>query len=212
MADLLDILTEAEASRAALGTDSPGASHLEQIARMNTAISRRIDELVGPVVQREVTEYHDGDVEVLLPRQTPVASVTTVTEWDGTTQTALTADTWGAAGASSGFTFEQSSGYGHSARILRRSSGGPSRFAAGSQSVRLVYTAGRYADTASVDPLFKEAAAEIMRRLWNREAGAWARGADPFDAEGMGTSRFFRAVDHVIDELLGHEKPPPAVA
>lgn len=210
-ADLLDILTEAEAQRAAFGTDSAG--QVDQIHRANTAVSRRIDELVGPVVQRTVTEYHDGAVGVIYPRRTPVASVTTVTEWDGTAQSALTADTWGTAGAAAGYYIDTDSGYSHGTRILRQSSGYASTFASGDRSVRLVYVAGRYATTATVDALFKEAAAEVLRRLWSREAGAWARGADPFqDDLGGGTSRFFRAVDFVVDELLAHEKLPPAVA
>lgn len=210
MADLLDILDEAEAKRAAFGTDAAAAAHTEQVARAITAVSRRIDALVGPVVQRTVTEYHNGGSGSIYPYKTPVVSVTTVTEWNGSTQTALTADTWGTAGAANGYATD---GAGHVFRILRQTSGYGSTFLAGDRSVRLVYEAGRFATTADVDPLFKEAAAEVLRRLWNREAGAWARGADPFDTgDGMGTSRLFRAVDYVVDELLAHEKPPPAVA
>jgi hypothetical protein len=201
--DLLDILTEAEATRAAFGTEA--AAQVDQIHRMNTAVSRRIDELVGPVVQRTVTEYHDGGTDVIYPRLYPVASVTSVTEWDGSAQTVLTADTWGVAGAASGFFLDVD-------RILRRSGGSAYRFTSGSQSVKLVYVAGRYADTAAVDARFKEAAAEVLRRLWNRESGAWARGSDPFQDDQGGSSRFFRAFDVVIAELLADELLPPAVA
>lgn len=210
MADPLDILTEAEAIRAALGTDSAAVNHTEQIARMNTAVSRRIDEVVGPVVQRTVTEYRDGGCGSIYPHRTPVVSVASVTEWDGSAQTPLTADTWGTAGAADGYATD---GTGHGFRIIRQASGHRSVFRAGARSVRLVYAAGRFADTASVDPLFKEAAGEVLRRLWHREAGAWARGADPFDAgDGFSTTRLFRAVDFVVDELLAHEKLPPSVA
>lgn len=207
MADPLDILDEQEAKRAALGTDSAGGSHIDQIGRANTAVSRRIDALCGPVVAREVTEIHEVDGGVIWPHQTPVLSVTSVTEWDGTTQTALAADTWGSAGAANAYFVD---GAGHGVQVLRRSSGSAYRFG---PSVRLVYQAGRFGSTATVDELWKEAAAEVLRRLWNREAGAWARAADPFDAgDGMGTSRLFRAVDYVVDELLGHEKLPPGIA
>lgn len=209
MADLLDILDEAEAKRAAFGTDAAAAAHTEQVARANTAVSRRIDALVGPVVQRTVTEYHNGGGGSIYPYKTPVVSVTTVTEWDGSAQTPLTADTWGTAGAADGYSTD---GTGHSFRILRQTSGSGSAFLAGDRSVRLVYVAGRFATTADVDELFKEAAAEVLRRLWNREAGAWARGSDPFDTgDGFSTNRLYRAVDFVVDELLGHEKLPPLV-
>ena len=208
---LLDILTDAEARRAALNVDATVSP--TDLARMVTAVSARIDKLVGPVVQREVVEYRDGGAATIVPHETPVASVTSITEWDGSTQTILTADTWGTAGAADGYWLDQSATYAHACKIERRSSGSRATFAAGSGSVKLVYVPGRFADTASVSPLFKEAAAEVLRRLWNREAGAWARGADPFDAaDGLGTSRLFKAVDYVVAELLGREKRLPAVA
>lgn len=203
MADPLDILTEDEALRAAFGTGA--AAHLDQVHRMNTAVSRRIDALVGPVVQREVTEYHDGGTDALWPRLWPVASVTSVTEWDGTTATALTADTWGAPGATAGYLLD-------GGRIVRQSGGHTSRFLTGARAVRLVYIAGRFESTGEVDARFKETAAEVLRRLWNREAGAWARAGDPFQDDLGGTSRFFKAIDHVVAELLGDELLPPAVA
>lgn len=197
---LLDILTEAQAIRAALGGDDPG-SHLTEIVRANSAISARIDALVGPVVQREVTEYHDGGV--IRPFQTPVTSVTSVTEWDGSTQTVLTEVAWGVAG--SGFSVERSSTHDVVIRASER------RFVSGVRSVRLVYVAGRALDTSSVPVRYTEAAAGVMRRLWNREAGAWARGTDPFEQDAS-SPRFFRAVDYVVDELLHDEKLPPLVA
>ena len=71
----LDILTETEASQTASGIDTALPS--DELARMVTAVSARIDELVGPVVNRAVTEYHNGG-GVIRPRQTAVASVTTL--------------------------------------------------------------------------------------------------------------------------------------
>lgn len=205
----LDILTAAEAQTAAINA---ATGHEDRVAQMNTAVSKRVDELVGPVVQRPVTEYHDGGCPAIRPRLSPVASVTTLKEWSGSTLTTLTEDTWGTAGNADGFLVEQSGSYPHDARIYRRSSGSNVLWPSGHRSLQIVYVAGRAADTASVAARYKEVAAECLRRLWDREASAWARGGDPF-ADGAGPSmRFHNVFDHVIREHLGDEMKPPAVA
>ena len=210
MADLLDILTEAEAQRAALSSDTTG--HETQIARMVTAISTRIDEMCGPVVNRTVTEYHDGGLATIWPRQTPVSSVTTLEHWDGATTTTFTEDTWGTAGNVDGFLVEQSGSYAHDSRIYRRSSGSNALWPSGHRTIRLVYVAGRAATTDDVSAKFKECAADILRRAWTREAGAWARGGDPFLEAGAGTTGFFKAIDPMIAEWLRDELKPPGIA
>lgn len=210
---LLDILTSAEATRAALHGDAAGA-HGEDIARMNTAVSVLIDELCGPVVHRTVTEYHDGGQSVIWPRQTPLSTVTTVKEWDGTTLTTLTADTWGTAGNADGYLIEQSGSYAHDARIYRRSSGSNAYFGTGHRSVELVYVAGRAATTADVSARFKEAAAAILRRMWKREGSSFAYTPDFYanTDEAAATMPFFRAVVPMVDEFLADERKPPSVA
>ena len=203
----LDILTLAEAVRAALGVDT---GHEDDVARMVTAVSGRIDELVGPVVNRTVTEYHDGG-SVIWPRQTPVSAVTTLKHAAGATVTVYTEDTWGSAGNADGFLIEQSGSYPHDARVFRRSGSSYVAWLAGHRSVELVYVAGRAAATASVAERYKEVAIECMRRLWDREASAWARGSDPFVEGGGQSSRFFKVFDYVVAEHLGDEMKPPGV-
>ena len=205
----LDILTVAEGIRAALGVDT---GHEDDVARMVTAVSGRIDKLVGPVVNRVVTEYHDGGCEAIWPRQTPVSSVTTLRHADGATVTAYTQDTWGAVANTDGFILEQSGSYPHDARIHARSGGTNVAWLAGHSSLELVYVAGRAADTAAVAERYKEVAIECMRRLWDREASAWARGSDPFVEGGGQSSRFFKVFDYVIAEHLGDEMKPPGIA
>lgn len=206
----LDVLTAPDAIRAALGVDTPG-DHAGDIARMVTTVSERIDKLCGPVVRRTITELHDGGDHLIRPRETPVETITSVTEWDGTTKTVLTEDAWGTAGAAQGYRLRKSPTYPHDVAIRRQRSGKPSRFAAGPDAVQIVYVAGRYPDTDSVGPLFREVATEILRRLWDREAGAWARAPNPFEpgTAAAGSSRFFNAVDHVIKELANAELRPP---
>ena len=204
----LDILTLGEAIRAALGVDT---GHEGDVARMVTAVSGRIDELVGPVVNRTVTEYHDGG-SVIWPRQTPVSAVTTLKHADGATVTTYTEDVWGSAGNADGFLVGQSGSYPHDVRIFRRSGGTNVAWPAGHSSLELVYVAGRAADTASVPERYKEVAIECMRRLWDREASAWARGSDPFVEGGGQSSRFFKVFDYVVAEHLGDEMKPPGIA
>jgi hypothetical protein len=62
------------------------------------------------------------------------------------------------------------------------------------------YVSGRYADTASVDAVYKLAASMALQRLWTQYAGAWARGGDVFAVEGAGFS-YFKAISPVVNEL-----------
>jgi hypothetical protein len=74
-----------------------------------------------------------------------------------------------------------------------------------------VYVAGRAATTATVEDRYKECAAEVLRRLWDRESSAWSRGADPFGADPV-SSRFFKAFDYVVAEMLGDEMKLAGIA
>ncbi len=207
MADPIDILTPEEATRAALGVDGAG-QHASAIARANTAVSERIDDLCGPVVAREVAEVHDGGHRFIWPRQAPVFEVTSLGEFDGATLTTFVDESaFGTVGTANGFAVVDG---GH--RIERRSGGGPALFTAGAGSLELVYLAGRFPDTESVSSKFKVAAEAILRRVWDREASAWARATDPFEENLQPTSRFFRAVDPMIDEWLASERKLPGMA
>jgi hypothetical protein len=191
--DTLAILSEAEA-RLAINLTT---GHQDEIVRMVTAVSRRIDDLCGPVVVRTVTdELLDANGPDLRPRYQPVYSVTAVTEYLSGTGTVVTAESISASG-----------GYLLRDGILTRRSGFTSRNWNG--RVKVTYVAGRYATTADVDAKFKVAAGAILRRLWTREAGAWARGGDPFDSASVG---FFKAVEPMIDEFLGDERRMPSIA
>src|SRR5436190_4085590 len=87
MADLLDILTLAE-GRTALN-DTGSQADAGRLAQVITAISRRIDDICGPVVQRQITEEATINGCRALLRTYPVASITTLTEYIGITGQAL---------------------------------------------------------------------------------------------------------------------------
>ena len=165
------------------------------------AISRRVDELCGPVVVRTVTdERHDGGVYAIQLSKSPVLTVTTLVEYASGVVTTLTAEQ-DATLPDDGYLLET---LGSTTFVYRRSSGSDRLFAYGRQNVKVTYEAGRAADTDAVDAKFKLAAGAILRRLWSREAGAWARGGDPFTEAGVGPG-FFKAIDPMVREFLSDE-------
>lgn len=190
-----DILSLGEAYDA---INIPSATgHDDELRRWITAVSDFIDERCGYVVQRTVTdEAHDGGEPSIEPTHTPVVSVTSVTEYDGTVSQTLTAET-NSTKPTYGYFLDRFDP--HYCVIWRRSSNADTTFPSGRGNVVVTYEAGRYASTADVAPRFKEAAAAMLRRLYQRESGAWAKGSDPFTP---GSSGFFKALEPVLDEYL----------
>lgn len=205
----LDVIT-LDAAKRAINLGEFNADHDPSLESLITAVSQRLDKVIGPVVQRSVTEEHPGGCESIWPLQTPVSEITTVKEWDGTTPTTLTADEFGVAANDDGYAVHQSS-YPHDYRISRRSGGSAASFTTG--TVELVYVAGRAASTATVDARIAQTAGMILRRLWRREAGSWTQSADFFEATEptLGTG-FFKVFDSVVAEFLGDQLKPPGLA
>lgn len=210
MADLLDLLTLEEAYRAISDPVNEDAvagggtgSHDDRLALWVTAVSRRIDEVAGPAVIRTVAnELHDGGRHRVYLNQTPVSSITSVVEYDNTTATTLAAET-NSTKPADGYLLE---GERHGVAVRRRASNADKKFPDGRDNVEVTYEAGRYADTASVDALFKEAASAVLRRWQTREGGAWSTGAAPF--ENPPAVGFFKAVEPMVKELLGDQVRP----
>jgi hypothetical protein len=161
MADTLDVVTLAEA-RAELG----GGQDEVLLAVYITSVSRLLDSACGPVVQRAVTgETHDGGMGHILLDNFPVASVTSLVEYQGTSPLTLTAEA-ASTSPSSGYVADFSTG-----KVIRRAGKMDWRFYPGRGNVVVSYVAGRYASTATVDPRFKRAAFITLRNLWSREQG-----------------------------------------
>lgn len=169
MADLLDILTLAEAKTA---LNLAGTTvHDAELPAWITAASRRLDRAVGPVIRRTVTaELHDGGGHEVRTALWPVASFTTVKEYANTTATTLTAET-NTTKPADAYLAEP---YGSdptlfSGALRRRGTGSDRRFATGARNVEVTYVAGRYADTASVDEIFKTGARLVLQNFWNSQ-------------------------------------------
>ena len=176
MADTLDVISLTEA-KTALGVtattwDTP-------LAQAITAVSRQVDQLCGPVVNRTVTaETHDGGDWTIQLRRRPVYSITSVTEYDGTTATTLTAES-NTVKPSDAYLHDGDTGTLVSGLIRRRSNDSDDVFEVGRRNIAVTYVAGRAANTAGVDAKFKQAAVMMLRNIWTSEM---ASGTETFNA------------------------------
>jgi hypothetical protein len=180
MADTLDVLTIAEA-RVAVGLGSTDSSKDGVLVPWVTAVSRQLDRLCGPIVKRTITaEQHPGtyrtpllEVDYAPIYTTPGITLTEYTSaGDATVLSAEDFDTKPTAGYR--LTRRRGIGGGYTSSIERRSSGNESWF---DDAVVITYDAGRHADTATVDPLFKQAASMMVRSSW---VGEQASGTQTF--------------------------------
>lgn len=174
-----DVVSLAETKLQLNMTDSASDAEL---AVFISAASEAIEDYVGAVVNRAVTETFDGGTDQILLSKTPVVSVTSVTD----NGTVLAATSYKASAAG----------------VLSRVAGqGRTPFQPGVQSLVVVYVAGRAADTASVPRRMKMAALIIIQHLWETQRPA-GRGplnqeADDFDP------RYSYSIPRRALEMLG---------
>lgn len=164
----LDVLSLVDATTA-LGYRSGDPSKMGRLESLVTAVSTRLDELVGPIVRRTVTEHHDGGCSEILLRRRPVASITSVTEYAAGVATVLTAETVSAAGTYVAPGDPDNDGL-LSGTVVRRSGFADAWFPAGRGNVVVVHVAGRYASTADVaGTRYHEAALLMLRTAWQSD-------------------------------------------
>lgn len=196
-AGALDLLTLTEAKRA-INLATTDTTQDDELRTLVAAVSLRLDRLCGPVVRRTVTdEPYDGGTTHLFLRHAPAAAtsattITAVKEYSGTSLTTLAAESVGTQ-PSAGYSFEQRTGI-----LTRRAGGVDGTFADGRQNVLVTYSAGRYADTASVAANFKQAAAITLAHVWRLEQGFAG-----VETELVGTGFAFprRALEFIRDEI-----------
>ena len=208
----LDVISLAEA-KVFVGIGSTDTSKDTALAQKIAAVSRRLDRLCGPIVQRTVTaEVHPGGEPWIRLRRWPVASFTTVTEYDATAAQVLTREDFDTQPADGYLPerWESTPTAVFNGKLWRRSSGSYSRFPAGPEAVVVTYEAGRAADTAAVDPVFKEAAGIALKNVWRTMESA-VQMVSEFDvpAQNFPISIVTKAVrDCCADEMID----APAVA
>jgi hypothetical protein len=140
-ADVLsgDALATLDEFKAMLNAKLVGTTADAELQRYLDAATPVVEWLAGPVNLRTVVELRSGDGSTaFLLRQTPVAAVTSITEYAGTVGTVLTQVANPGAATASSFTVDLSLG-----AVIRRGSGGdPVAFAVGTDNVVITYTAG----------------------------------------------------------------------
>jgi hypothetical protein len=208
MADTLDVITLAEA-KSAINIASSDTSQDTELAGYVTAVSRRLDTLCGPVVKRTISgEQHMVSRDLYIDvRYRPIYSVAAVYEFstDGTALPLNNETT--TVKPEDGFLIDPNTRERY--RIFRRSSGLMYPFPYYG-IVEVSYDAGRYADTASVDPVFKQGAAIMLAQLWRREQGIGTANFGLSDQAGTTIPTF--AVPRAVLELLAEYLRPAGVA
>lgn len=209
MSDTLDVLTLAEAKNA-LSIDPDYAEHDVPLAAYITAVSRAFDERFGPVVRRAVTDKLGGGHPTLFLTQRPVASVTSVDEYDVGTHFSLTEEVAASNPTPThGWIADLPKGI-----VFRRTGGGTACFPGGIKNVTVIYSAGRYVSTDTVDARFKVAAQIMLAQIWRRETGAGTRTfgdfavPDAFISPAVPTF----AIPNAVLQMLADEVQGPAVA
>jgi hypothetical protein len=203
--DSTDIVTLREAKQT-LGLDQTVITHDVNLAILITAVSDQLDKLVGPVVNRTVTaELHDGGHTTISLDQRPVASVTSITEYNGTAATALTEQTVGTSPVN-GYVVDTGG------VVHRRSSDSPDAFPSGRSNVTVTYVAGRF-DITDEPPgaRFKQAALLMLRHIWTSE---FASGSETFGGitDGFTNPLLGPGLLNKVIALLNREQDRPFVA
>jgi hypothetical protein len=196
----LDILTLDEAREAINVKDN---TYDTRLTSMNTAVSLRFDVLCGPIVDRSVTERHDGGNFTILPRSKPIESITSLTEYVQTNAHVLTAETAGTVPPEA-YLWESDLNV-----IYRRASGYDWVFWPSRRNIVLVMVCGRAATTALVPPRFKEAAAITLAHVWRAEMGS---GNQTFGVETGTTFGPSFSIPNRARELVADEIAIPGIA
>lgn len=185
----IDVLTLAEA-KMALNVDQSVSNFDDYLRVLITAVSGQLDQLCGPIRNRTVTdELHDGGDWTIRLRRRPVYSITSVTEYDGTTATTLTAET-NASKPSAAYLHDGNTGTLSSGLLRRRSNDADDLFESGRRNVAVTYVTGRAANTEVVPAKFKQAAVMMLRNIWTAEMAS-------------GSQTFGAFTDPEVNPLLG---------
>lgn len=167
-AGALDVITVGEA-RVAAGYSAGDQSKDVRLQWLVTAVSLKLDELVGPVIQRTVTERHHGGFGQILLRRRPVTSISSIVEYRSGTATTLTAETISAQGDYLAELADDDSGL-LSGMVYRRSGFTDTYWPAGRQNIVVTCLAGRFADiTAAAGSRFAQAARLSVKANWAGE-------------------------------------------
>lgn len=184
-----------------LNIPTADTSHDTELQGFIDAAQPVVEDVVGPVVNVTFDEWYDGGGMFLSLRHRPIVSVTSVTEYVGTSTYPLTQIASPDLGTTYSYTFEPGG------RIIRRSTAGLRAFPPGVGNVRVVYIAGR----ATVPANVRMGTLEIIRH--NYELGQQGgRPAFGGAAEDMAWTPSGFAIPTRAIEWLTPDRRHPSIA
>ena len=146
--------------RTHLNIPASDTSHDTELQGFMDAAQVIIENIVGSVVQTTYTETYDGGNSYIEFRHKPVFSITSVSEYQGSTLTAVAVATNPALATTPSYTFDSFMN-----RVVRRNAGGwESYFPLGANAIAITYVAG----LASVPANVRLAALELIRHLYQQ--------------------------------------------
>ncbi len=194
-APLIDLATAKARLRITSSTDD------DLVTRVVAAVTERIEELVGPVIQRGPTvELHDGGTRTVRLRLRPAAAVATVEE------RLPGVSTWTTLVENTAYFLDEHDGDAVYTGVVRRHDAFRTAcpFPVGIAAVRVTYTPGRFTSQGSVTTRYIEACGITLENWWGqyRPTLTIERG-DGFEEPRQQFPRF--AVPQAALELLGLE-------
>lgn len=191
-----DILTATEAA-SVLSRGATDTSKGSLLAIAITAVTEKLEEVIGPVVYATITaELHDGGGNLIYLKQQPVASITQVVEYDNTTASTLTAES-NTSKPTTGYYLNATNG-----ALIRRNANADVRYPVGRGNVSVTYIAGRFATQGSITNRYKLAAAWTLKNAWR----AWEASTAPLGEFEVPQASFPTfSIPNAVKELLADE-------
>lgn len=163
-----------------------------------------IENVTGPILPRTVTEVFDGGATTVILSSRWVASITSVTEYDSTSTTTLSEQTYGVPGTAAGYSWDRVT------NILTRrdATGYRTFFRGGLGAVQVIYRAG----LVTIPEDIQTATAELIRHWYRKNDTAVVSGYyGPTQGDGAVMVGNYM-VPNAVMELLEPWRRPPGMA
>ena len=154
-----------------------------------------LEDIIGPVAARSITDTFNGGVSQIVLRTQPVLAVTSVSERLGLITYTDVADVPGTSYSTYGYQLDDNG------IVTKHMSGWTVPFFNGTRNVTVTYTAGR----TSLSPKLQLAVAELTLHLWKTQQGSRSRQTQPdeFVPSGATTRLAMELVGPVDAKLPG---------
>ncbi len=193
-----------EDARTACGFPITDTSRDDTLRIHLTGVTPILEDIVGPILPRDLVEWHDGGSATVKTLYAPLTAVTAVSESYGNYVRTLTAQPLdGSSFDAYGYTVDLATGV-----LTRRASGVVVAFADGRSSIKVAYTAGRSTMPANL----RSAARRLVRHLYQSEQQAATRPTGGGGPEPMAVTPTGFAVPRAVIELCGPDARIPGMS